>query len=709
MQTRQDIHRFLNPQTVAVIGASDDSGKFGGRVLEYLLKFGFPGTIVPVNARAKTVRGLPAVPSIKASPDPVDVAIMAVPADLALESVRECAASGVGACILITAQFAEMGEEGARRQAEIVRVARERGMRLLGPNCLGYVNPHSRTAMSSTLSLSAITTLPAGGIGVVSQSGALMGSLIAVGEEIGAGFSACVSVGNQCDLELADFVDYMADDPATQAICLYVEGLLSTDRFLAAVDRARANGKPVLMAKAGRTESGARAVKSHTASLAGSHAVLEAVCEAHGIVLMDDAFDMLAVAQCMTRLGRMQGDGIAVFSGSGGGNALLADALSDHGLRLATLSAATKDRLGALMPETHCHLPIDVGVMREGLGSPRYGDAITSLLGVVMADPDVAAGIHLLTTQPNMEQIARSVARASAESGKPILFINVGGKAGEAARAATRETNFPSFDHTQDAVRVAAALARDFRLRQPAAAPPVAALALDKVLAELPDGLLNENEAKRLLAAAGVPVTRERLARDADEAVRIATEIGFPVVLKAQARALSHKSDAGGVALGLASSAAVRDAYVAIAERVKAHAGLALEGCLVQEMVAADAEIIVGTQWDAQFGPTVLVGIGGTMVELLKDVKLAPAPVDADAAARMLRSLKLAPLLEGYRGKPPVDVAAVATIVARISQLAAALGPRLRELDANPLLVAGARAVVADARAVLERNPKEAA
>jgi len=361
------------------------------------------------------------------------------------------------------------------------------------------------------------------------------------------------------------------------------------------------------------------------------------------------------------------------------------------------------------MPETHCHLPIDVGVMREGLGSPRYGDAITSLLGVVMADPDVAAGIHLLTTQPNMEQIARSVARASAESGKPLLFINVGGKAGEAARAATRETNFPSFGHTQDAVRVAAALTRDFRLRQPAAAPPVAALALDKVLAELPDGLLNENETKRLLAAAGVPVTRERLARDADEAVRIATEIGFPVVLKAQARALSHKSDAGGVALGLASPAAVRDAYVAIAERVKAHAGLALEGCLVQEMVAADAEIIVGTQWDAQFGPTVLVGIGGTMVELLKDVKLAPAPVDADAAARMLRSLKLAPLLEGYRGKPPVDVAAVATIVARISQLAAALGPRLRELDANPLLVAGARAVVADARAVLERNPKEAA
>ena len=707
MQSRQDIHRILHPQSVAVIGASEDSGKFGGRVLEYLLKFGYPGTIVPVNARAKTVRGLPAVPSIKAAAQPVDVAIMAVPAALVQEAVRECAESGVAACVLITAQFAEMGEEGARRQAEIVRVARERGMRLIGPNCLGYVNTHARTAMTSTLSLSEIERLPAGGIGLVSQSGALMGSLLAVGEEIGAGYSACVSVGNQCDLELADFVEYLADDPQTRTICLYVEGLVSPGRFLAAADRARANGKPVFMAKAGRTESGARAVKSHTASLAGSHAVLAAVCEAHGIVLMDDAFDMLAVAECIDRLGRIEADGIAVFSGSGGGGALLVDGLSDHGLRLAELSPATRDRLAAYLPETHRHLPADLGAMRQAIGGAEYEPAMAGLLGAVMADPDVGAAIHLLTTQPNMEDVARCVARVGIDCGKPILFINAGGKAGEAARAVMRAANYLSFGEPQDALRAAAGLVREFRLRQPVAAPAVAKLALDKALAELPAGLLNESETKRLLAAAGVPVTRERLARDADEAARIAAEIGFPVVLKAQARELSHKSDAGGVALGLASADAVRRAYDAIAERVKAHAGLALEGCLVQEMVAADAEIIVGTQWDEQFGAMVLVGIGGTLVELLKDVKLAPAPIDADAAARMLRSLKLAPLLEGYRGKPPVDLAAVGAVVARISQLAANLGPRLRELDANPLLVTGARAVVADARAVLEPNPKE--
>jgi acetyl-CoA synthetase (ADP-forming) len=698
---RDDIRRFLFPQTVAVIGASEDSSKFGGRVLEYLLKFGFPGTIVPINVRATALRGVPAYPSIQASPVPVDVAIMAVPAETALESIRECGRAGVKACVLITAQFAEIGGEGARRQAAVVAAAREHGMRLLGPNCLGYVNPLGRTAMSSTLSLSAITELPRGAIGLVSQSGALMGSMIAVGEEMGAGFSTCVSVGNQCDLELSDFVEYLAEDPATRVICLYVEGLVSPARLIAAVDRARANGKPVLMAKSGRTESGARAVKSHTASLAGSYASLQAICEAHGVVLMDDAIDMLSVARCMDRLGRMQGDGIALLSGSGGGAALLVDALAERNLRIATLGASTKERLADFLPATHRHLPLDFGAMRQKVGTQDYRDAGRRLIRLVMADPDVAAGIVLLTTQPDMDDVARTVEEVGTECGKPLLFINAGGKAGEGARAVMREASYPSFSHPLDAVRVVASLAQDFRLRSPAAPVEPEKLALDGTLAELPRGLLNESQAKRLLAAAGVPVTRERLARDADEAARVAAEIGFPVVLKAQARELSHKSDAGGVALNLSSAAEVRDAYRAIADRVRAHAQLELEGCLVQEMVKADAEVIVGSRWDEQFGAMLLVGTGGTLVELLKDVRLVPAPIGAQAAVQILRSLKLAPLLTGYRGKPPVDLDALGGVIARISHLAANLGSRLAELDANPLLVARGRAVVADARAVL--------
>jgi len=701
---RDDIHRFLYPKTVAVIGASEDSSKFGGRVLEYLLKFGFPGTLVPINMRAKTLRGVPAYPSVKASPHQIDVAIMAVPAEHALDSVRECAEAGAKGCILITAGFAEMGEEGARRQAALVEAARSRGMRLLGPNCLGYVNPLGATAMSSTLSLSAIEALPRGAIGLVSQSGALMGSMIAVGEAMGAGFSVCVSVGNQCDLELADFVEYLADDEATRVICLYVEGLLNPTRFIAAVDRARANGKAVLMAKSGRTESGARAVKSHTASMAGSYAVLQAVAEAHGIVMVEDAIDMLAIARCMSGLGRLQGDGVALVSGSGGGGALLVDALAERNLRIATLSEATKDKLAEFLPPTHRHLPIDMGAMRQRVGQQEYRDAGRKLLAHVMADADVAGAILLLTTQPDMDDVARTVVEVGTACGKPLLFINAGGKAGEVARNVMRAADYPSFDHPLDAVRVMAALVQDYRLATPALQPPTEPLALAGVLRELPAGLLNEQDAKRLLDAAGVPVTQGRLARNADEAVRIAAEIGFPVVLKAQAAELTHKSDIGGVRLNIGSEAQVREAYGAIAQAAKP---FRFEGCLVQEMFKADVELIVGSRWDEQFGAMLLVGIGGTLVELLHDARLVPAPVSAERAADLLGSLKLAPLLTGYRGRPPADLGRVGAVIARISQLAAQLGPRLAELDANPLLVAGDRAVVADARAVLTSSAQE--
>jgi len=528
--------------------------------------------------------------------------------------------------------------------------------------------------------------------------------MIAVGEAMGAGFSVCVSVGNQCDLELADFVEYLADDDATRVVCLYVEGLLNPARFIAAVDRARANGKAVLMAKSGRTESGARAVKSHTASMAGSYAVLQAIAEAHGIVMVEDAIDMLAIARCISRLGRLRGDGVALVSGSGGGGALMVDALAERNLRIATLAEATKEKLAEFLPPTHRHLPIDMGAMRQRVGQQEYRDAGRKLLAQLMADDDVAGAIVLLTTQPDMDDVARTVAEVGTACRKPLLFINAGGKAGEGARRVMREAGYPSFDHPLDAVRVMASLVQDYRLAKPAPPPPAERLALESLLRELPPGLLNEQDAKRLLAAAGVPVTRGRLARNADEAVRIAMELGLPVVLKAQAAELTHKSDIGGVRLDLGSEAQVREAFGAIAQAAKA---FGFEGCLVQEMFKADVELIVGSRWDEQFGAMLLVGIGGTLVELLQDVRLAPAPVSAERAVELLRSLKLAPLLTGYRGKPAVDLERVGAIIARISQLAAALGARLAELDANPLLVAGDRAAVADARAVLTSSAKE--
>lgn len=697
------VHRLLNPRSVAVIGASEDSEKFGGRAMEYLMKFGFPGIIVPVNPRVPSVRGIRAYGAVSECPHAIDVALIAAPAKYVLPTLNECGRAGVRACVVITAQFAEIGEEGERQQEEIVRVARSHGMRLLGPNCLGYVNMHSRTAASSTLAFSSMTQLRPGGIGLVSQSGALMGSLIAVGDEAGVRFSSCVSVGNQCDLETADFVDYMAEDPATRVICLYVEGLAAPDRFLSALDRARAHGKRVLMVKSGRTESGAAAVKSHTASLAGSYPALQAVCEAHGVLLLDDIFDMLLVAECLNRHGRLGGDGIAMFSSSGGAGAALVDALADRDVRVAQLNTATRGALASTLPETHRQLPIDFGVARVTARGETADDTIRKVLSTVMNDPDVGAGIVMLTTGTMMESMARGTVETGKACGKPLLWVNTSGRAGASAQAIIEQGGQLSCRSPQDAVRTMAYLVADFR--RAAVAPPAAreTLQLDEALAGLPPGILNESQAKRLLAAAGVPVTQERLARNEQDAARIAKEIGFPVVLKVQAPGVSHKSDVGGVALNLGSEEAVSAAYRRIVQELVRRTGTEPEGCLVQEMVTAEAEVIIGTKWDAQFGAMVLVGSGGTLVELLKDVRLAPAPIGAAAAVAMLRSLKLAPLLTGFRGREGIDLDAVGAVVARISQLAARMGPHLVELDANPLLVAKDRIVVADARAVIGR------
>jgi acetyl-CoA synthetase (ADP-forming) len=701
LAARIDVRGLLHPQSVAVIGAAESDDKWGGRVLRYLIKHGYDGRIVPVTPRAGVVQGLEAAPNIAEAPTGTDVAIIVVPAEQAVEAVRECAEAGVGACIIISAQFAEVGAEGARRQERIVHIARSHGMRLLGPNCLGIVNPHERLAMSSSLSLGQLLRLPAGAIGLASQSGALMGSLISRAYDMGAGFSSCISVGNQCDLELCDFFEYFIDDSNTQVICLYVEGFLAPARFEALAERARSRGKPVLVTKAGRTESGTRAVQSHTASLAGAHDVFAAVCEAYGVLLVDDVFDMLALAEAIVRMGRLSGDGIAVFSGSGGGGALLIDALGDHGLRPARISAATRRRLEAYMPETHRELPLDLGVVRQTAGASGASDAAGAALATVMDDADVAAGVFMMTTQPSMEDTARTVARVGKRSGKPIFFVNVAGAAGNKARAALAESRFLSFEHPNDALRALGRLGHAWRTREGSGPAPVVPLHLDDLIRSLPRGLLTETEAKRLVAAAGVPITRERLARSRTVAAAAARELGFPVALKVQARGLAHKSDIGGLKLGLASIDAVVASFGELRERVAAVKGVAFDGCLVQEMVAGDVELLVGTRWDTQFGAVVAVGIGGTLVELLGDVKVALAPVTPAQAERLLGQLRLAPLLRGYRGRPPVALEVVARIVADLSQVAANLGPRLAELEINPLIVAGDRAIAADARAVL--------
>ncbi|WP_135465867.1 acetate--CoA ligase family protein [Crenalkalicoccus roseus] len=696
---RIPLERIVAPRSVAVIGASEDVGKFGGRVLHYLIRHGFPGRILPVNPNRAAIRGLPAFPSLGAAPGPVDAAILAVPAAHLLRQIEDCAAAGVGAAIVITGKLADAGPEGAALERRVVEVARAAGMRLVGPNCLGIFNMTDAAMLSSSLALEA-EGLRAGGIGMVSQSGALMGTLVSLGHDHGAGFSRCISVGNQADLDLCDFLEYLIADPATRVIALYAEGLKAPRRFVELLRRARAAGKPVLCVKAGRSEAGAQAARSHTASLAGSFAAFEAACRDAGAVVMADPAAMVLAADALDRLPRLPraGMGLAVVASSGGSTATTADMLPAAGLRLAAMSEATRAVLRRWMPESHVHLPLDTGSFDDGTSE----EGLRECLRAFLRDPDIGAVLVPMTTQPAMAARAALLPPLCREAGRPLLYVMMAGSVGDGARAAMREAGFPFLDRVSDALAVLGALEAEAAGRGRAAlAPPERPAGAGPPPADLPEGALTEAEAKRLAAAYGIPVTRERLARDAAAAEAAAEAIGWPVALKGVSRSVVHKSDLGLVRLNLADAAALRAAFAEVAAILERLGGM--EGVLVQEMARGEAELILGARHDPEFGPLVLVGAGGVLVEVLADVQLAPAPLRRDDALAMLRRLALWPVLQGVRGRPALDAAAAAEALVRLSWLAADLGPRLAEMDLNPILLraAGGGAIAVDARATL--------
>lgn len=582
-------------------------------------------------------------------------------------------------------------------------------MRLVGPNCLGLINAHHHTALSPSLALSTMTHLPPGGIGLVSQSGALMGSLLIQGFDIGAGFSSCISVGNQADLELGDFFEYLIDDPATRVIGLYIEGLRDAGRFVTLARRAQERGKPVLAAKGGRTQPGARAVQSHTASLAGSHAVFEAVCAAYGVVLVPDALDLLPCAETIIRQGRVHAEGVAVLSGSGGSGALWTDAVAENGLRLARLAPETRAALRTLLPATHAQLPIDLGVV-EQTRLPRR-EAFEQIVSTVMTDPDVGVGFYVMTTQPEMEEMGRVISRVGERCGKPLLFINAAGSSGEAARRVLRERRHLCFESAGDALRVLRTLRSDYTLRaayqarraepswvMPGSAPD---------LGNLTQAVLPETEAGALLSRFGIPVARAAMAATADEAAAQADRIGYPVALKGSAAGLVHKTDARAVRLDLRDADAVRAAFGEIRAAIAASRSGpgAFRGCLVQEMIPGDAELILGVHFDEQFAGIVALGFGGVLVELARDIRLLPLPVTRSDALRALQTLRFRPLLEGYRGRAAADLERIAHVVLRLAELAVQLGPKLQDIEINPLIVRGREVAAVDVRVTI-RGPE---
>ncbi len=693
--SRLSVREILHPRAVAVFGASEDRDKFGGRIVYFLIQHGFAGRIVPINPLRSEIRGHAAYAHLIDAPPGVDVAILAVPSQHLLPAIQDCAAAGVGACVIITTGFAEADEAGADLQQRILDIATPVGMRIVGPNCMGLINPAWHLALCSSVVLDTEQLLT-GRIGLVSQSGALMVSLFDRAAGDGIGFSACISLGNQSDLEICDFIDYFIDDPDTDALCVYIEGLRDPQRFARAAAACRRAGKPMVVLKTGKTEDGVRAARSHTASLAGSYDSFAAVCRAHGVVLVDDPVTMVRVADLLLRYPRLPADGIGILSGSGGGAGIMVDRVVAAGLRLARLSSQTRIELGRLLLPPQADNPVDLGGRLPG----QPDDVAAPVLRTLVADPDVGVLLMYLTSMPFFEARTRTLATEALGGGKPVVALMLPGPAGERPRAVLRDVGCPYFDSAEDLMAALRGLFDHHRMR--AATTQVA-----ERPADLPTTLPALNELSQLAAAYGIPVPASVICTTCEQAVEVAATIGYPVVLKGIVAGVTHKSDLDLVKTGLRDRSAVNASWQDVVTSIATH-GLADKfiGVLLQQQVEAGLELIASIRRDPQFGPFVLVGAGGTLVELMHDVASAPAPLSPVGARRLVHSLRSATLLDGWRGNAPRDEDAVVETLVRLSWLAVDLGSRLIDLEINPLMVGavGTGACAVDLRATWEQE-----
>lgn len=686
---------------MAVIGASEDQTKFGGRLYKTLLQHRYNGAVYPINPGRDTLFGLKTYPDVAATPTAPDMVIMALPRDKVKDTITACAERGAKAGIIITSKFSDAGPEGLALEREVVAAAAKHGMRLIGPNCLGLISPVNQLVLCSSPALN-VERLIQAPIGFISQSGALMGTLFDRSYGMGIGFSHCVSVGNQADLELADFIEFLIEDDNTEVICSYVEGIKSPQRFVDLARRARAAGKPWLMVKAGATADGSRAAYSHTASLAGDFEALKAICERENIIMLDDPINMLSLARAMVRYPRRLVRKVAVVTTSGGGGAITADQLSHAGIGLSAFAPTTHEALAEHYSEGQAANPIDVGGRKHD-GTEELGVVTAE---IALADPDTDLALMVLTTAPDVPGLTRQLADGAdlpAAQGKPILYVMLPGRVAEPARAVLVERSLPYVDTLAEAMSVLRGWKTWSEYQEPVApVRPSAGYRFARPAA----GTLGEGASKALVGDAGLPVNREVVVQNAEQAVAASAQIGFPMVLKVVSPDIAHKSDVGGVALNIADEADLRGRLAAMQARVaKAAPGARIDGFSLQAQESGELELIIGARRDAQFGAQVIVGAGGVLVELLKDVAVLPAPVDAASARRAVEGLKVAPLLRAYRGRGALDVDAVVDAIVRLGWLAHDLAESAPnedfEIEVNPLKVRlqGQGAVAVDARA----------
>ena len=680
-----ELDPLFSPASIAVVGASNKEGKVGYLVVRNLLASGFKGAIYPVNRKESEVQGLTAYTSVSELPGPVEMVAICVPSRYVPGVMEEAGEKGARSAVIITAGFSEVGKDGRDLEREIEDIADRWSMRVLGPNCLGVVNSYHN--MNATF---ASRTPRKGSLTMISQSGAVCVAVLDWAEQNSVGFSKFISVGNKLDIEEADLIDYLRHDDDTRIIMMYIEGIKSGREFVMAA-RAASRTKPVLALKSGRTEAGAKAASSHTGAIAGADSVFEAAFMKAGIMRVRALTEFFDFAKAFTQLPLPRGGRVAIVSNAGGFAVVSSDAVADEPeLSMASFSKETLDYLSENLPaESNIYNPLDV------LGDAKLERYRLSIEAMMRDDRVDAVLVIMAPVGGSMvAEIATYVAELGETAPKPIVVSLMGGADMEDGIHILRGSRVPNFESPERAVHTLGGLARFVRYRSsPEPGPPVRILgdreavrsAFDRVLGQGRVSM-SEDEGYEILKAYDVPVPPTRLATEAEEAVAIAREMGYPVVLKVASSEIAHKSDAGGIAVGMDSDESVRENFRYIMRTVRTRVPRArIDGVSVQKMVKG-REIIVGVNHNHTFGPVVTFGLGGIFVEILKDVSTRIAPLTRADIRSMITEIKSFPILAGARGQPPADLDALEDLIARVTQIALDF-PEVRELEVNPILL----------------------
>jgi acetyltransferase len=698
----------FHPQSIAVVGASTRPGTVGNDIFRNLLFAEFKGSVYPVNPKAKSIYGVHAYDNLTEIPSDIDLAVLIVPSSAVLNVVDEAISKGVKGIVVISAGFKEVGHEGAVLEAKLAAKVREAGIPLIGPNCLGIINTDPDVSMNAAFG----RKMPEpGNLAFISQSGALCTSVLDYAEERQMGFSKFISFGNKADVNEIDLLEYLAKDEKTSVIAMYLEDITNGRQFIETVRKIFwENNKPILCLKSGRSPEGAKAVSSHTGSLAGSDSVYDALLIQAGVQRVDTIAELFDYAALYTTQPLPRGNRLAIITNAGGPGIMATDAAVRHGLKLAELSAATKDKLRpALPPTASLHNPVDV------IGDAR-ADRYEAAVRTVLEDDNVDMGIVILTPQSmtDIEETAAVVPAALKGINKPVICSFMGARDVAPGVKILRDHGVPNYAFPEEGVKSLAAANWLVNLREVPHREMIEFKDIDVAGAKRIVGDLLNDHAERYLTQAdcrslfqcyGLPLLKSGIAKTAAEAAKMADSFGVPVVMKVMSADVIHKYDAGGVILNVHGAEEATAAYKKILTNVEKHVpGAKIEGILMEEMARKGVEVILGANRDARFGPLMMFGLGGTLVEVLKDVSFRLAPMWRTSAERMVRQIRSFKVLDGFRGNPPSDIDAIVDALLRLSTMVCN-HPEIAECDINPLIVhaKGEGCSVADSRIMLRR------